>query len=482
MPVRQRLPFVLGAITSIFVVMAVISSVAEARLTRITTTSVSVVDFPSFGLTGPYLKIAGTFDGEVDPHDSHNAVIADINLAPTTGGKVRYSSTFFVLRPVNLANGNGKLFYDFGNRGSKRILEWFNDGTASNDPSTAEHYGNGFLMRQGYIVALSGYAGDVAPGANVMSVTIPVVHNPDGSTITGLVVAEMVAGSPTSTTVNLPYATNSMNAANGVLTVREHGTDAKLPVTGWSYVNSRRITFPGPAKTQWIYEFVYTARDPVVMGIGHAITRDFLSFLKHGQSDDFGNANPVAMPGGIRAIYSWGRSNGGRNQRDLLYWGFNEDENGKIVIDGMMPYATGSGGSVWMNFRFAQPTSSSRKHERHFAHEPEFPHTFPVRTDPLTGLTDGVLARCLAHQNCPKFFNIDGGNEYWNKSSSLNHTDAFGVDLDVASVTPNVRLYSIASIEHNTTFDQKPELLNECQQMTNPLYNGPVFRALSVAP
>jgi hypothetical protein len=82
---------------------------------------------------------------------------------------------------------------------------------------------------------------------------------------------------------------------------------------------------------------------------------------------------------------------------------------------------------------------------------------------------------------CPKFFNIDGGNEYWNKSSSLNHTDAFGNDLDVQAAAPNVRVYSIASIEHNTRFDQKPELLNECQQMTNPLYNGPVFRALSVA-
>jgi len=454
---------------------------AEARLTRITTTSSSVVDFASFGATGPYLKIAGTFEGEIDPADPRNAVIVDINLAPTTANKVRYTSTFFILRPVDLSKGNGKLFYDFGNRGSKRILEWFNDGTASNDPSTVEHYGNGFLMRQGYIVALNGYAGDVNPGANIMSVTIPVAHNPDGSTVTGLVVAESVAGSATATTVNLPYTTNSMDPGNGVLTVREHGTDAKIPVTGWTYTTNRRISFPGPAKTQWIYEFVYTAKDPLVMGIGHAITRDFLSFLKHGATDDDGNANPVAMPGGIRAIYSWGRSNGGRNQRDLLYWGFNEDENGRIVFDGMMPYATGSGGSVWMNFRFAQPTSSSRKHERHFAHEPEFPHTFPTRTDPLTGQTDGVLKRCLAHNTCPKFFNIDGGNEYWNKSSSLNHTDAFGNDLDVQATSPNVRIYSIASIEHNTTFDQKPELLNECQQMTNPLYNGPVFRALSVA-
>jgi hypothetical protein len=217
------------------------------------------------------------------------------------------------------------------------------------------------------------------------------------------------------------------------------------------------------------------------MGIGHAATRDFLSFLKHRRADDFGNPNPVAMPGGIRAIYSWGRSNGGRNERDLLRWGFNEDENGRIVIDGMMPYATGSGGHVWMNFRFSDPGASSRKHERHFAHEPEFPHSFPVMTDPLTGETDGILRRCLASDTCPKFFNIDGGNEYWNKSSSLNHTDAFGKDLDIERLARNVRLYYIASTDHNTEFDEGPESVRECQQMTNPIYNGPVFRALSVA-
>ena len=178
---------------------------------------------------------------------------------------------------------------------------------------------------------------------------------------------------------------------------------------------------------------------------------------------------------------SWGRSNGGRNERDLLRWGFNEDENGRIVIDGMMPYATGAGGHVWMNFRFSEPGASSRKHERHFAHEPEFPHTFPVMTDPLTGQTDGILMRCLASNTCPKFFNIDGANEYWNKSSSLNHTDAFGKDVDIEKLARNVRLYYIASTDHNTEFDEGPESVSECQQMTNPIYNGPVFRALSVA-
>jgi hypothetical protein len=82
---------------------------------------------------------------------------------------------------------------------------------------------------------------------------------------------------------------------------------------------------------------------------------------------------------------------------------------------------------------------------------------------------------------CPKFFHIDGGNEYWNKSSSLNHTDSFGHDLDIEKLAPNVRMYYIASTDHNTEFDEGPEKPAECVQMTNPLYNGPVFRALSVA-
>ena len=107
-------------------------------------------------------------------------------------------------------------------------------------------------MRQGYIVALNGYSGDVAPGANVMSITLPVAVNPDGSPITGAVVAESIPTSTTRTTISLPYETNSTDPSNGVLTVREHALDARIPVSGWSYVNSRTVRFPGPAKIEWI--------------------------------------------------------------------------------------------------------------------------------------------------------------------------------------------------------------------------------------
>ena len=115
------------------------------------------------------------------------------------------------------------------------------------------------------------------------------------------------------------------------------------------------------------------------------------------------------------------------------------------------------------------------------SHEAELPHTWAVRHDPLTGASDGELERCLFTDSCPKIFNVESANEYWNKSSSLNHTDAYGQDLPVDELAANARLYFISSIQHNTEFDLQATLPRACQQPVNPLYNGPVFRALAVA-
>jgi hypothetical protein len=467
---------------------------AQARLIRINADPPAVIDLPTFGATGPYLKISGTFEGELDPALRHNAIIADIDLAPTANGKVRYTSTFTILRPANLANGNRRIFYDFGNRGNKRILEWFNDGKESDDPVRAADFGHGFLMRAGYSVAWSGWGGDVAAVPHKMSIALPVARNADGTAITGQVIAELIPNTADGTKIRLPYPASTTSAGNGVLTMRQHEADPGIPVAGWAWVNEREVGFPGPAHVQWIYEFVYDAKDPKVMGIGHAATRDFASFLKYADKDDFGNANPLAIgddararfgddraPRNVDAVYSWGRSQGGRVQRDFVRYGFNEDESGRIVFDGMMPYATGAGGNMWMNFRFSQPTVSAQQHSRRLSHEPELPHTFAVLNDPLTGEISGVLASCLASDTCPKLFNIESANEYWNKTSSLNHTDAYGKDLRTEDLAGNVRHYFIASIQHNTVFDAKAAPAQSCQQPVNPLYNGPVFRALSVA-
>jgi hypothetical protein len=483
----------LGAI-AVSVGFAVIAEPGDARLTRIHADPPVPIEAGVFGAAGPYVKISGTYEGEIDPADRENAGIADIELPPSSNGKVRYSSTFSILRPRQLGSGNRKLFYDFGNRGNKYILRWLNDGTASNDPAKPEHFGNGFLMRQGYSIAWNGWDGEAPRRPNMMTIDLPVAKNRDGSAVTGMVLAESIPGNPDKTKITLPYAASRTTPDNGVLTVRQHQTDAKMPVAGWTWAGPREITYPGPARVEWIYEFVYEAKDPEVMGIGHAATRDFLSFLKYATKDDDGNQNPLTMsdderasfsgasaPRNLAAIYSWGRSQGGRAQRDFLRLGFNEDEHGRMVIDGMMPYATGSGGILWLNYRFAQPTVSAQQHSRRFSHEPELPHTLPVVLDPVTGQKSGVLQACLATNTCPKFFNIDSESEYWNKSNSLHHTDGLGNDLPIQELAPNTRIYFISSIQHNTPFDDQAKQLPHCQQLSNPLYNGPIFRALAVA-
>src|SRR5262249_58601883 len=120
---RVRVGWRLGS-GVLLIAMAGITGNAEARLTKIHAGPPVLIDVPAFGARGAYLKISGTYEGEINPDDRRNAVIADIQLAPSTDGKVRYSSTFVLLRPQNLANGNRKIFYAFGNRGNKHLLPW----------------------------------------------------------------------------------------------------------------------------------------------------------------------------------------------------------------------------------------------------------------------------------------------------------------------------------------------------------------------
>ena len=471
-PLVFHLPLIVLACLSL-------ASPAQARLTKLIVDKTSVVDIPSFGATGAYEKISGTFEGELDPANPRDAVIADLALAPRVDGKVHYSSTFYILRPRDPAKGNGKLFYMTGNRGKKMELR-LDDALDSNDPTTAADFGNGWLNRQGYILAWNGWDGNATPGTDVMSIQLPMPANPDGSSVTGLIAAELLPMKATEATFTLPYPTNLADKSNGVLTVREHEADPKVVTAAWHYAGDRQVTLDEAPKPEWIYEFVYTAKNPKLMGVGHAASRDFIEFLKFGVMDDVGTPNPAAVPGGIKAVYSFGRSQGGRVQRDFLYLGFNEDEAGthKRLIDGMIPYAA-SADQMWTNYRFAQPSVSVLQHLNHHGlGAAEGPHTIPVVTDTLTGKTDGVLKSCTERGVCPKIMVIESANEYWNKSSSLNHTDAKGADLDIAKLAPDLRIYFVASMQHSVAYKEKAVPLDLCQGLSNPLYQGQMFRAL----
>jgi hypothetical protein len=110
----------------------------------------------SFGNVGTYERLDGTAYMEVDPSDPLSAVVVNLDKAPRNArGMVEYTAPFFILKPVDMARGNHKIFYGVNNRGNKQTLGYFNFvpiGPGINDPITAADAGDGFLMRLGYTV------------------------------------------------------------------------------------------------------------------------------------------------------------------------------------------------------------------------------------------------------------------------------------------------------------------------------------------
>ena len=105
----------------------------------------------------------------------------------------------------------------------------------------------------------------------------------------------------------------------------------------WRFTGPATITLDGGFEAGRIYDVVYRARDPRVVGVGLAGTRDLVSFFKHATAAD-GNPTP-----GLRHAIGWGVSQTGRFLRHFVYEGFNEDEHGRIVFDGVFDQVGGAG-------------------------------------------------------------------------------------------------------------------------------------------
>jgi hypothetical protein len=150
-------------ITWIVAGLLVFAGAVSGEVERIEITSRSVfAGGMEYGEVGPYEKIRGKLFYAVDPDNAANAAIVDLDLVPRgADGKVRFQGDFILLKPVDLAKGNGRLLYDVNNRGNLYMLRHINGGSRTNDPSSAEHGGNGFLMRQGYALLWSAWNWDV---------------------------------------------------------------------------------------------------------------------------------------------------------------------------------------------------------------------------------------------------------------------------------------------------------------------------------
>lgn len=457
----------------------------------------------SFGAVGPYEKLAGTVFLELDPADPHNAVIQDKDRAPLNErGRIEYSTDIYILKPVDMGKGNGKIFFEVNNRGNKIALPLFNDTPAeanNNDPSTLVDAGNGFLMREGYAIVWAGWQGDVASGGNRLTIRVPTVTS-QGATITGTVAEQYDVSRhiPVSGATSLrlsgqpnfrPYPTASLDTSTATLTWREHtdSPETVIPSSQWAFATCERnrntgaienvvsspqdICYFGGFDPNKLYQLVYQAKDPRLMSLGYAVTRDVLSFLRYSAADQAGNPNPLGA--GIGDVYCLGISSSGMYVRDWVYLGFNEDPAGRRVCDGLMAHIGGAF-RLHLNTRFTQPDIYSRQDLWAGLYPmATFPYSYAMSTDPLSGRTDGILKR--PHTD-PLIIQTDTSQEYWQFGASVVTHDTLGRPL---TLPDTARYYLIASSQHFPTAGAPPTR-GICQQLSNPLHAGVFLRALLV--
>lgn len=444
----------------------------------------------SFGPVGSYIRLVGTAYGVLDPQHPRNAVIVDLDKAPRNAqGLVEYATDVYIMRPTEATRGNGKLLYEVNNRGRKMLLAIFHEARETspgvlNDPSAPEHAGNGFLFRQGYTLVWSGWDPD-APRANHGLTLRAPVATAEGQPMVQTIRDEFIFSTRlpvTSLTAPLSYEAATLEQSQARLTIRakEGDSPTDIPPAGWAYANARSIKLlpeGTPFQPCKIYDFWYPAKDPKVLGIGFAATRDLVSFLRYTAHDSTGQVNPVALSPsapGITAVLAYGNSQSGRYLRNHLDLGMNQDEAQRRVFDGYLSHVAGIG-KVFANYTFGQPNRTGTQHEDHNFPENWFPFAHAPLTDPVSGRTAGLWR---GDGFDPYVLESNTSTEYWQKGASLLHTDPLGSrDIDLPST---VRHYLLAGTQHGGRAHMVMTR-GDCLYPRNPHNPAPALRALLVA-
>jgi hypothetical protein len=255
--------------------------------------------------------------------------------------------------------------------------------------------------------------------------------------------------------------------AVGPATVTVRRTQAAPRTEVASEMMDHRTVRPlAPIETGSIYEVRYQATKPRVLGIGFAATRDVVSHLRHN------GAGLTGRP--IEHTLAFGISQAGRYLRDHIAQGFNADEEGRRVFDGVFTHVAGIG-RVFHNTPFGQPFRTRTWHEDHDFPEVQFPHSSASMDDPVTGRS-GALMRGDATD--PKLIETNTATEYWQKGASLLHTDPLGTK-DIA-LPANVRAYLLPGTQHGGKAGM-PRDNGPCINPRNWHDPMPAIRALLVA-
>jgi len=466
----------------LFILPSFLTVPLKAEVTRVIVTKTEpYLEGRVFGDAGSYLRLSGQVYGEVDPRNPLNSLIQDISLAPVnSGGMVEYVSDFVILKPADMSRSNGILFMSLPNRGN--ILP----------ADTA-------LLRRGYVYVWCAWQADVLRGNNRLLMRVPYAGIGGGS-VAGILRAEFQVTSP-SVTLNLSggfftglthysYETITVDNTGLALTRRVLESDKRntIPNPEWAFSDCNKGRFPGyPSPSTislrdgfqpgYIYELIYTAKDPLVLGLGFAAIRDFASFLRYETADSYEFPGPLISQGSadnpVRKAIMQGVSQCSNFTRTFLYLGFNQDESNRQVFDGVSAHLGPR--RIALNIRFGRPGGGGMQREDHLFPANDPPFSWGVTTDPISGVTGGILERCLETGTCPKIMQTLSSSEYWQSRASLTTTDSYGTrDLEIPG---NVRIYLFSGTQHtpSAAADQMSGLPQ------NPNTYAPYLRALIVA-
>ncbi len=431
-----------------------------------------------WGSAGVYEKLVGRIHFAFDPTNPANARIIDLRFAPTNGeGRVVAWADFMVLQPKDPSARRGVAWVEVSNRGGKASLRYFNRASESAaDPVEEAHFGDGFLLEQGLTLIWVGWQWDVPDREGLLRLHGPRAQLP-GERIEGLVRADWTVDQPVGVLhlghrQHRPYVPISAEDPENVLTVRDGRIADRevIPRESWWFLPPEgdtenpaqegqytRIALEGGFQPGKVYELVYRARDPRVVGLGLAAIRDVMSYAKYELDSLF----PVNL--GV----AFGVSQTGRFLRHYLYQGFNTDEGGRKVFDGMLIHTAGAGRGSF-NHRFGQPSRDAHRFSAFFYPTDLFPFTSRVQSDPETGREEGLFAG-QRPRDLPLVFYTNTGYEYWGRAGSLIHTSVDGTH-DIEPLE-NERIYHLSSAQHSGWASP----LAEADRLTDS--EIPVFRA-----
>jgi hypothetical protein len=453
------------SILTLFLACASFSAVTSIQVVE----RAEVLDGASVGSAGPYERVLAKVHFAVDPKLAPNRIIADIDLAPrNSDGKVEFSADMYILKPRDAAKGNGTALLEISNRGGKGLLNMFDLAQGSPDPRTPAELGDKFLLEQGYTLVWIGWEFDVPPSEKLLHLYAPIATN-NGQPIVGLVRAEwegdqLVNTIPLGDRVQIGYPVADASDSENRIFVRDkvNGERRLIAREKWKFADATHVTMDGGFEPGKIYEVVYKAKDPVLVGLGPAAVRDTASYLKYGGAETaLGDEAKY-----IKRVIGFGVSQSGRFLRTFLYDGFNEDEKNRRAFDGVWAHVAGAGRGPF-NARFAQPSRDGH---------PFLNVAYPVDMPPFTD-NDGLLAKATQAKVVPKIFYSNGAYEYWGRAASLIHTTPDG--KQDAPPAKDTRIYFFAGAQHGA--GSIPPRQVEAQNLSNTNDYRTAMRALLVA-